>query len=180
MPVPAPPLLGSPHPVHTLYAEHQDWLQRWLWRRLGCPQEAEDLSHDTFMRVLVFDSREEIREPRAFLTTLAQRVLASFWRRRSLERAWLEALSHEPSDFAPSAEDYALVREAVERFDRMLNGLPARSKQIFLMNRLEGHTHSAIAAALGISVATVERHVRQVYIHCMSAELSQDQTVGTP
>ncbi|RIX78643.1 sigma-70 family RNA polymerase sigma factor [Acidovorax cavernicola] len=171
----APSNPGSPHPVHVLYVEHRDWLQRWLWRRLGCANQAADLSHDTFVRVLVSDTREEIREPRAFLTTLAQRVLASFWRRRSLEQAWLEALAHEPPDLVPSAEDHALVREAVERFDRMLDGLPRRSKQIFLMNRLEGHTHAAIAAQLGLSVATIERHVRQAYIHCMAADLSLDR-----
>ena len=48
---------------------------------------AADLAHDTFLRLL---SREEplaLQEPRAFLTTVAQRVLGNHWRREQLERA---------------------------------------------------------------------------------------------
>src|SRR5690606_29344446 len=96
----------------------------------------------------------------------AQRVLFNFWRRRSLEIAWLEALAWQPESYAPSAEDYALVREAIEILDRLLDGLPLRVRKVFLMNRLEEMTHVEIARALGISVATVERDMKRALTHC--------------
>jgi len=154
--------------VQSLYEEHHAWLKAWMHRRLDCPHQAADLTQDTFVRLLLVPAPSELLEPRAFLTTLAKRVLFSHWRRRDLERAWLDALSAQPAHVALSAEDYAVVREAIEAIDRLLDGLPLRAKQAFLLNRLEGLTHAAIAAELGVSVATIERDVRQVYLHLLS------------
>jgi DNA-directed RNA polymerase specialized sigma24 family protein len=35
-----------------LYVRHRGWLQGWLHRRLGNNADAEDLAHDTFIRIL--------------------------------------------------------------------------------------------------------------------------------
>ena len=63
-------------PVQALYREHHGWLLALLRRRLRCPDGAADLAHDTFVRVLL---RPEVlpglREPRAYLTTIARGLL---------------------------------------------------------------------------------------------------------
>ncbi len=155
--------------AHTLYCDHHRWLQHWLWRKVGCPHQAADLTQDTFVRLLGSREFDRLHEPRAFLMTLAQRVLFNFWRRRNLENAWLEALSGQPEAHAPSAEDYALVREAIETLDRLLDGLPVRTRKVFLMRRLEEMTYAEIARALGISVPTVERDMKLALTHCWLA-----------
>ena len=151
--------------VAMLYIDHHGWLQVWLRRRLGDAHQAADLAHDTFVRVILTGRTSDIREPRAYLTTLAQRVLYNFWRRRELEQAWLEALAVLPEELAPSPEDYALVREAVEALDRCLGGLPLKVRQAFLLRRLDGLRHTEIAAAMGISESTVERYMKQALVH---------------
>lgn len=160
-----------PLPVADLYRQHHSWLLGWLRRKVGCSHQAADLTQDTFVRVLGARDLDQLDEPRAFLMTLAQRVLVSYWRRRSLELAWLEALAQLPEHHAPSAEDYAMVREAIETLDTLLDGLPLRARKVFLMNRLEEMPHSAIAKALGISVATVERDMKRAVTHCYLSSL---------
>jgi len=157
--------MSAPDPVHTLYAHHHDWLQGWLRRKLGDAHQAADLAHDTFVRVIAARQAHAIQEPRAYLTTLAQRVLYNFWRRRELEQAWQDALAALPEELAPSPEDYALVREAVEAVDQCLAGLPPKVRRAFLLRRLDGLRHAEIARAMGISVATVERYIKQALIH---------------
>lgn len=177
--------------VHTLYCDHHHWIQRWLWRKVGCPHQAADLAQDTFLRLLGSREFERLDEPRAFLMTIAQRVLFNFWRRRNLENAWLEALAQQPEAYAPSAEDYALVREAIEMLDRLLDGLPVRARKVFLMRRLEEMTYAEIAQALGISVPTVERDMKLALTHCWlarpdfapepaSGSAAPDATIGAP
>ena len=158
-------------PVHTLYVDHHAWLQSWLLRKLGNTHQAADLTQDTFVRVIAGQQVEAIREPRAYLTTLAQRVLYNFWRRRELEQAWLDALATMPEDMAPSPEDYALVREAIEAIDLWLEGLPPKARQVFLLRRLDGMKHTEIAEVMGLSVATVERYMKQALMQLMQTPL---------
>jgi len=161
--------------VHALYQDHHDWLQGWLRRKLGDVHQAADLAHDTFVRVIVGQQAHAIQEPRAYLTTLAQRVLYNFWRRRELEQAWLEALATLPEEAAPSPEDYALVREAIEALDQWLDGLAPKVRQVFLLRRLDGLKHAEIAETMGLSVATVERHMKQALVHLLSTPVGADR-----
>ncbi len=172
--------MSAAHPVAELYVDHYPWLHAWLRRKLGCTHLAADLTQDTFVRVLGAREVGQLEEPRAYLMTLAQRVLFSFWRRRDLEHAWLDALALQPENHAPSAEDYALVREAIESLDRMLAGLPVRARQVFLMNRLEAMSHAEIAAAIGVSLATVERDMKRAVTHCWLASLDAAMPSGVP
>ncbi|WP_306430705.1 MULTISPECIES: sigma-70 family RNA polymerase sigma factor [Alcaligenaceae] len=146
--------------VETLYCDHHGWLHGWLRRRLGNAFDAADLAQDTFVRVLNNrEGPEGVVEPRAFLTRIAQRVLANHWRREQLERAYLEALASAPPGFELSPEERALLLEALVEIDRLLNGLPAVVKRAFLLTQLDGMKHAEVAEALGVSVTTVKRYL---------------------
>lgn len=161
-------------PVHVLYVDHHAWLQGWLRRKLGDTHQAADLAHDTFERVITGRQASALQEPRAYLTTLAQRVLYTFWRRRELEKAWIDALATLPEGLAPSPEDYCLVREAIEAIDLRLNGMPPKARQAFLLRRVDGMKHAEIAAAMGVSEPTAERYFKQALVHLCSGPLPDE------
>src|SRR5690606_12072999 len=111
-------------PVHGLYRDHHGWLDGWLRKKLGNACDAADLAHDTFVRVLRHRAGlAELREPRAYLTTIAKRLLANHYRRRSLEDAYMEALAALPEPQTPSPEQRALILEALHAIDAMLDAL---------------------------------------------------------
>ena len=166
------PMPFSADPVHTLYVDHHRWLQAWLRRKLGDAHQAADLAQDTFERVIVSRQAHALQEPRAYLTTLAQRVLYNFWRRRELEQAWLDALASMPEECAPSPEDYLLVREAIEAIDAWLDGMLPKVRQAFLLRRIDGLKYAEIAAAMAVSEASVERYMKQALVHLCSAPLA--------
>jgi RNA polymerase sigma-19 factor, ECF subfamily len=155
--------------VESLYFEHHTWLRTWLRRKLGCAHRAADLAHDTFMRLLSRDEPIDAREPRALLTTIAQRVLYNHWRREQIEQAWLEALAHAPEPVAPSPEERALIIETLCEIDALLDGLPAPVKRAFLLSQLDGASHAQIAAELNISLATVKRYLVRAAAQCFFA-----------
>ena len=67
---------------------------------LAVGRDAADLAQDTFIRVLTARdaaSVEPIHEPRAFLRTVAGRLLSNHLRRRSLELAWQQTLASLPA-----------------------------------------------------------------------------------
>ncbi len=155
--------------VHRLYVDHQGWLNGWLRRQLGCSQKAADLAQDTFVRVLTKDhSLEAIREPRAFLHTVARGLLINHWRRRQIEQAYLDALASQPESYAPSPESHALVVETLLQVDAMLARLPEKVRRAFLLSQLQGMTYRAIAAELGVSERMVKKYMAQAMLHCLT------------
>lgn len=155
--------------LEVLYLAHHNWLNGWLRRRLGCPHNAADLAQDTFMRVLTARETPQINEPRAFLTTIAKRVLCNHYRRQDLERAYYETLAQMPELVAPSEEDRAIILQTLVELDELLDGLPRPVKRAFLLAQVDGLSYGEIAQALGISIATVKRHLNKAALRCYFA-----------
>ncbi|MHC8316106.1 sigma-70 family RNA polymerase sigma factor [Pseudomonas sp. LB3P31] len=156
------------NPVEVLYHAHHNWLTGWLRRRLGCPESAADLAQDTFIKVLTA-RQTQIIEPRAFLTTIAKRVLFNHYRRQDLERAYAEVLAQAPDMYAPSEEDRAIILQTLMDLDALLDDLPRPVKRAFLLAQVDGLTYPQIAAELGISIATVKRHLTKAAMRCYFA-----------
>lgn len=163
------------HPLETLYREHSDWLAHWLRRRLGCSQQALDLAQDTFVRLLARDAArlDGLREPRAYLTTVARGLLIDHFRRNELERAYLEALALQPQAQAPSPEQRQLVLETLLEVDRMLDGLSAKARAAWLYSRLDGLSHTEIAAQLGVSASRVRQYLAEAARRCYRIRFGQ-------
>lgn len=151
--------------VSTLYSDHHGWLQGWLRGKLGNAFDAADLAHDTFVRILVDCNAQAIREPRSYLATIAGRVVVDHFRRRALERAYLEALAQWPEPEALSCETRALLLETLYEIDAMLDGLGAQIKKVFILSQFEGLTYTQIAERLGIALRTVNKYMARATMH---------------
>jgi len=149
------------HSLHSLYSEHHGWLQAWLRRRLGSRHDADDLAQDTFVRLLLRAPQaagvDGLREPPAYLTTVARGLLIDFWRRGDLERAYLADLALQPEALQPSPEERLAAVQMLQAVDALLQGLTSKTRAAWLMSRLDGCTHAEIAAQLNVSVPRVRQ-----------------------
>lgn len=161
-------LVSSQQSLQQLYREHSCWLNGWLRRRLGCAENAADLAQDTFLRVL---SKEReltaLREPRAYLSTIAHSLLVNHWRRQAVERAYLEALALQAQQHAPSPEAAELIIETLLAIDAMLLRLPSKVREAFLLSQLDGLTYAAIALRLQVSERMVKKYMAQAMLQCL-------------
>jgi RNA polymerase sigma factor (sigma-70 family) len=132
--------------LETVYTRHSTWLRHWLKGRLQCSETAADLMQDTFMRLLnrprVFGSDGDAR---GYLTTIAKGLCVDFWRRRQIEPAYLEALTHQSIPMEASPEHKAIVVETLFELDSMLCRLPTKVSNAFLLSQLKGLTYREIA-----------------------------------
>ena len=103
------------------------------------------------------------------MTTVARRVLCNHYRRQDLERAYHQALAELPENVVPSEEDRIIILETLVELDHLLDELAAPVKRAFLMSQVDGLTHGEIALALGISIATVKRHLNKAAMRCYFA-----------
>ncbi len=159
-PVSAPALEDS---LQVLYRSHHGWLQAWLRRRLGCAEDAADLAHDAFVRLLAARPPQaapvEMKEPRAYLTTVARGLLIDRFRRADLERAYLADLAALPPALYPSPEEQLQAVQALRALDALLASLTPKTRAAWLHSRLDGMTHAEIAAQLGVSVPSVRQYL---------------------
>ena len=69
--------------VDSIYRDHHRWLRGWLMNKLGCTERAADLAQDTYLRLLQYGEKTgslpQIREPRAYLSTTAGRLVYDFF-----------------------------------------------------------------------------------------------------
>ncbi|WP_394560738.1 sigma-70 family RNA polymerase sigma factor [Aquipseudomonas alcaligenes] len=164
-----PPHEESFVPLDLLYGAHHGWLQGWLRRSVGCSQQAADLAQDTFVRLLVRNKPISDQAPRALLTRIARGLVIDHWRRNALERAYLEALAQLPEASHPSPEVRHEALQCLERIAQLLDGLKPAVREAFLLYQLGGLNHAEVAAQLGVSSRTVERHVASALLHCYRA-----------
>lgn len=159
------------HQFHDLYADHHGWLVHWLRRRLGCAHGAADLAHDTFLRILGSRELPGLREPRAYLTTTANRLIIDRARRQRIEQAYLAelALATERLESHPSPEQILAAVEALDHLCVALDGLAEKPRQAFLLHYLDGQTHAAIATQLAVSTKMVQKYLVKALVHCHRA-----------
>jgi RNA polymerase sigma-70 factor (ECF subfamily) len=160
-------LASTTDDVGSLYSSHHGWLHNWLWRKLGCRDGAADIAHDTFVRLLDAGTVETLREPRAYLSTIANGLLVNHWRRLTLERAYLEALALQDAALEPSPEERALTLEALMQVDAMLAKLSSKAREAFLLSQIDGLTYAAIAEHLQVSERMVKKYMAQAMLQCL-------------
>ncbi len=153
----------------ALFTDHQPWLIGRLQQRLRNVAEAEDVASETFLRVISYRRLHSMQEPRAYLTTVAKNVLVQFWRRRDLERAWIETLAALPEATAPSPEERAMLLESLERIAIALDRLSPKARTAFLLSQLDGLTYDEIAERIGMSARMVRRYMADGLRACMLA-----------
>lgn len=161
----------SAYTYKQLYRDHEGWLKRWLRRRLGCRHTAEDLTQDTFVRLLRGQHPPQLNEPRAYLARIAHGLVIDHARRRTLEQAYLASLASLPQQCAPSPEQRREIIDSLAHVDALLDGLKPRARDAFLLSRLEGLSHIEIAGRQGVSLSTVEKDISTALKHCYRALL---------
>ncbi|MEG0861124.1 MAG: sigma-70 family RNA polymerase sigma factor [Pseudomonas sp.] len=157
--------------VEHLYLEYNGWLRNWLRKRLSESADADDLAQDTFVRVM--RSRQplnELRQPLAYLATIANGLLVNRWRRQAVERAYTDALAAQPEAVALSAEDHYLLIETLVEIDTLLHGMTPRAREIFLLSQLDGLTYKQIAAHMGLSIDQVQKSMSKAFALCYASQ----------
>lgn len=152
--------------ISQLFEQNYAWLCTRLSNRLGCSFNAEDIAAETFVKVLTLPDPGAIREPRALLTTISQRLMYESWRRRDLEKAYLQVLMDTPEEFHPSPEEQIMLIESLLVIDRLLDGLSGQGKAVFIHSQIDGLTYTQISQRLGLSLGRIHQLMSEALRCC--------------
>jgi RNA polymerase sigma-70 factor (ECF subfamily) len=156
LPVEPPAELASSN-AEQVYRSHGNWLYRFFRRRVG-PQEAQDLTQETFVRIV--GANIEIRDPRAFLKHVALNTV----RDRSRRAAVRPVLVSDEATLLHTATPADLEHQLL--LEQIVLTLPPRLREVFFLSRFVGLTYVEIAHRCGISVKTVEARMTKALAIC--------------
>lgn len=160
--------------LQVLFQQNHKWLVSRLLRHADDAHDAQDLSSETFLRVVASpQDPSAITYPRAFLAKIGQRVVYRRLRERQIQQRIAESLALLSDDLAPCAETVVSMTQSIVLLDEALDTLPRPARQAFLMSQLDGMGYDAIAEQLHVSSRTVTRYIRQALLACMAKGLFQ-------
>ncbi|WP_144109939.1 sigma-70 family RNA polymerase sigma factor [Paraburkholderia sp. BCC1886] len=146
-----------------------EWLLNRVWRKVGCSFDAEDIASATFVEIAELSDTASVREPRALLTTISQRIMTDLWRRRSLERNYLASLAASPEPSTISAENLCEIIQSLVTIDSVLANLSPKAREAFLLSQLDELTYAEIAQRLSVSASMVRKYMAQALTACYMA-----------
>jgi RNA polymerase sigma factor (sigma-70 family) len=135
---------------------------------------ASDVVQETYARVIALGRSQAVAEPRALLYRVARNLLTDRHRReRMRDHESLDALTgadcpHARRDLQP--EEALDASQYTNAMLDVIDKLPARCREAFVLNRFEGLTHAEVASRMGISRNMVAQHVIRAVLACKACD----------
>ena len=128
---------------------------------------------DVFVRLAQRTQGDRVENAEAYLMQTASSVWLDHHRRRKRrgedEHVEYVDAQHAPEYFSP--QRVVEGREAIRRVIDVLNALPERTRQAYVLCRVDGMKRKDVAKRLGVSTSAIEKHL-------MKASLRIGQAFG--
>ena len=156
--------------VLAMEEDHGRALRRFLAARMRhASADVGDLVQEVFLRLLRIPDHEAIRNPRAYLYTIASHVLHQYTLRQSA-MAQLMTPMDVTADFEASSDtDPLALAQLEQQFEELGRGLEQVSPRAYvtlLMYRYEGATLEQIGQRLGVSRIMAKKYLVKALTYC--------------
>lgn len=147
----------------ALYREEAPKLRSFLRRRIWLEDDRDDMVQEAFTRLAASRSASAWSNPGAYLHGIVRHLLAD------RVRAWARSQPLDPASYpvlqeAAAPDEAAELNQMRERYRLAIDGLPPRTKEVYLLHRVEELGYRQIAEQLSISIRTVEWHVAEAIV----------------
>lgn len=136
-------------------------LRRRARRFCGSAEAADDLLHDTFLRLIAYEGWRGVSHPGAFAAGVMRNLVMDRLRRAQVVAFQTVAEMDDIGAAAdlPDPEAEAIGRDELQQLREAIADLPAQCRRAFTLRKVYDLPMAVVAKELGISVSMVERHV---------------------
>jgi RNA polymerase sigma factor (sigma-70 family) len=162
--------------VAEIAAQYGRRLRRFLSVRLRNVQDVPELAQEVFLRLLRVERHEAIRNPEAYLFTVASHVIHQHALRRAASPAFVD-IAEAASELTVSDGDDPVTKtdnaQRIEHLEAFLAKLPPRVAAALVLHRVSGFTVQEVADQLGVRRETAKRYLARAAQYC------RDRRVGS-
>lgn len=133
-----------------------------------------DLAQEVYLRLLRVPHQDAIRNPEAYLFTVAGHVVRQHLLRQSTTTASIDITEAIPELTLPAGEEPPAVVENSQRLEHfekeILGRLPRRVGAALVLHRIRGYSVQETANEMGISRETVKQYLADAARRCRKTE----------
>lgn len=151
---------GDSAAFETLFGLYAGKLFYFVNKYLDLKEEAEEIVQDVFLNL--WKHKKEIRSEKAFKSYLYQIALnniRNYFNKKLVQEKHKQLIAQNYLFEKESDADELDYESVIKKVDQLINQLPPKRKEIFLLSRKEGLDISEIANYLNISEATVKNQI---------------------
>jgi len=145
--------------VDRLFREHNAALLRFIAAKIGSEHEAREIAQEAYVHLLQLDHPEAISYLRAFLFKTAANLAVDRLRQRGRRTHVAGTGDADFAVFELSPERQLAGQQAMAVFRTVVEELPAKCRQAFLLHRVQELSIDEIAARMNIGPCMVRRYV---------------------
>lgn len=153
--------------LDKLFRRHQKELLAFAERQ-GHASIAEDLTQESFLRLMQHPDLASIDNPRAYLFKTVANLSKNAY---DYDQVRMRYCPDEPIEInqivspLPTLETTLVAQQQLERFIAIMDLLPDIIQHAFILSKLDGLTYAEVAEALGISSKSAQRYVFKAWQH---------------
>lgn len=134
------------------------------------PQNAEDHLHAAFLKLQQYTDAHEVENPVGFLVRTAMNVSIDARRQDRVRKAQAFQLADHLrlERMSPLQDEVFEAQKRLKAVQAALRELTPKTREVFLMHRVEGLKYREIADRLGITISAVEKHIAKAAQHLLT------------
>jgi RNA polymerase sigma-70 factor (ECF subfamily) len=144
----------------VLYKKYSKRLYKFAYSILKSSEESENIVQDVFLNL--WEHRNNVEKNSSikyYVFTIAYNSAISILRKKASESQFIEYLKSLQDLNQEPVNIEIEYNELTDKLNNIINHLPERQKEVYLLHKSEGLKYQEIADRLNISVNTVENHM---------------------
>jgi len=152
---------GDQRSFESLYLQYRQLVYTGVWKLMKCHDTSQEILQDVFVKVWQNRARIDTSKSfRAYLYTISQSTVYDYFRRMASDQAKVSQFSKNYSATKTNEiEEQIAFKEVQQHLDTILESMPERCRQVFVLCKIEGRSYDEVAKLLNISTATINNHI---------------------
>lgn len=140
-----------------IYDTHAETLRNFMFYKCGSEQQAEDIVQEAFIKLWKNCAKIVFEKAKSYLFTVSNNM---FLNEVAHNKVVLKYKQQTKASITNETPEFILrEKEFQKKLQETIANLPAKQREVFLLNRIDKKTYKEIAEIVGISVKAVEKRM---------------------
>lgn len=143
----------------SIFDQYYESIRSFAYYKTGDVDLADDIVQEVFLKI--WTNRNEVKDDtvKSLLYTIASNIIKNHFKHQKVVYNFQK--NDQPNEVSDETDANLRQEELNRKLQDTLAEIPEKSREVFLMNRIEGLTYADIADRLGLSVKAIEKRMSE-------------------